>query len=270
MQKIQVVMTCYNRKEHTVQCINTLVQGNPEIKFAFTVVDDKSSDGTVPALKSMPYPIELLYGTGQLFWNGGMHRGIASVMEQSDYPDYVLLVNDDVSFFAHSIEAMVKQSEKKAVVVGTIVNRNGETSYGGVRLAPGFRVTFLIQEPNDTNNCDTFNANCVLIPYEVLKMTGNLDPKYKHAMGDFDYGLHMKKSGIRMEHTPEYAGQCETNSIVGTWQDTSLSRKERLRLKGTAKGLPASDWFHFINKNFGLCKAVYHTITPYIRILIKK
>ena len=49
--RVLAVFTCYNRKEKTKTCIETLVNGNPSCEFSFIAVDDNSTDGTSDMLK---------------------------------------------------------------------------------------------------------------------------------------------------------------------------------------------------------------------------
>ena len=272
MERVQVILTCYNRKQFTIRCIESLQNSNPNTEFHFVVVDDNSTDGTLEALCELPYSVEIIKGTGQLYWNGGMHLGASIVIERQQVYDYVLLVNDDVDFYPGYIDKMILQSkeEHNAVIVGTMVGSDGKTSYGGIVFLSRLRVKCAILEPHDALDCDTFNANCVLIPRDIFKEVGNMDAYYKHAMGDFDYGMMIRRKGFEIHHTPFFVGKCDNNTIGGTWLDTKLSRAERIRLKESAKGLPLRDWFHFVNKNFSFGAAFYHMITPYIRILLQR
>ena len=44
MVNICAIITCYNRKEKTKNCIQSLVMNNVEINFSFVIVDDNSTD----------------------------------------------------------------------------------------------------------------------------------------------------------------------------------------------------------------------------------
>ena len=50
--KFCVLLTCFNRKEKTINCIKSLSQGNKS-QIDFIVVDDGSTDGTADALDNM-------------------------------------------------------------------------------------------------------------------------------------------------------------------------------------------------------------------------
>lgn len=40
---------------------------------------------------------------------------------------------------------------------------------------------------------DTFNANCVLLPFGTFKRQLVIDSHYMHILGEFNYGLEMKR-----------------------------------------------------------------------------
>ena len=271
--KIAVLITCFNRKEMTINCIKSLAETNKDIDFRFVVTDDNSSDGTKEALQALPYKIKLIDGDGNLFWNGGMRKSIAYALSNVDKFDYALLVNDDVAFYPGTINQMVHRIKTSGadVVVGATCDEDGKMTYGGVLKTSKHLAKFKPMEPgNDDMQCDTFNCNAVLLKSEVFKEAGNFDSKYTHAMGDYDYGFRLRKLGYTVVSSTNFVGHCEANAIEGTWLDPKLPRKERLKLKEGPKGLPKKDYYHFVRKNYGLLPAIYHSLTPFIRILIKK
>ena len=52
MKTLTVIFTCFNRKQETITAMKSLVEKNPSIKFKFIIVDDKSTDGTVEAIRT--------------------------------------------------------------------------------------------------------------------------------------------------------------------------------------------------------------------------
>lgn len=272
--KIMAVFTCFNRKDRTRSCIRTLVTGNPGCKFTFVAVDDNSTDGTGEMLESLReegYDIHLIRGRGNLFYSGGMRLGMMYVLENmaaKEY-DYLLMLNDDVAFGENCIEKMTAQSttQNNAVVVGVMCNKQCRMTYSAVKYTRGVRYRKLtISEWNVS--ADTFNANAVLIPYEAFCKAGAIDRHYVHCLGDFDYGLTLKRLGYDIYPSKEYVGICENNPQTGEWTDGSLPKRERIRRKESIKGVPTRQWFYFLKKNFGLFTAVKGCVTPYIRILL--
>ena len=284
---VTVMLTCFNRIKYTVPCVKSLVEGNPNISFRFIITDDNSSDGTKEALEKLPYSMIILSGDGQLFWNGGMSKALDYALQSAEKTDYYMLVNDDVAFKAGAIEKLIerhmnclkvaKETEVEnvkmanPVIVGATADSEGKTSYGGVKLLSKHFAKFGLIEPSkEYRECDTFNGNCVLMPREVFFKAGNVDSVYRHSMSDYDYGMHIRRLGFLIYNSESHVGTCNDNDVTGSWRDTSLSRKERLKKKESPKGLPKKDWYHFIRKNYGLIPAIYHSVTPYLRILLGK
>lgn len=271
---IIVVFTCFNRKEKTKNCIETLVNRNSNCRFTFVVVDDNSTDGTVEQLIQMKneYDIHLIEGNGNLFYSGGMRKGMEYIKTKMtrEY-DFILMINDDVDFLDKTIEQIVKQSREQndAVIVGAMKDETDRFSYGAVKYTKGFHYKKLDVEDWKIE-ADTFNANCVLIPKKAFKNTEIMDKIYIHSLGDFDYGLSLKRNGYIIHPSRIYVGICNNNPAKGTWTDSSLSRKERVKKKEHIKGAPTKQWFYFLKKNFGVFTASKGIVTPYIRIIIGK
>lgn len=272
--KVTVIFTCFNRKGQSVRCVERLYSGNPEVQCNFIVVDDGSTDGTQTALTSLSVPMIVISGTGQLYWAGGMRKGIEAYLAQPEPSDYCLLVNDDVLFYDQILLSMIHMSQKKAnaVIVGATCDKDGNLTYGGMKLIIPRKKDIYRQVVPQKGGilCDTFNCNCVLLPDFVLRTVGNFDSAYTHGLADLDYGLTLKARHIPMYSSEKYIGECEKNSQLGTWQDTSLSRWERFKKKEMPKGAPFREWFHFMKKHFGLLAAIRYSATPYLKIILRK
>ncbi|XRG77809.1 glycosyltransferase family 2 protein [Rossellomorea sp. GAMAL-10_SWC] len=272
MTKVLVILTCFNRREKTTKCINSLVNGNRKLEFSFVVVDDNSNDGTVEALNELRPNITILSGDGNLYWAGGMRKGIEYCHNNKYESDYVLFVNDDVDFYEGSIDKLINQENNLgSVVVGATSDEYGKLTYGALKLNEGkVKGQYYPVQPAFKGNCDTFNMNCVLMPKRIFDRMGNFDKVYQHALADLDYGLKISRSGYYIEVSEDFVGICHTNSIKGTWKDTSLKRLDRLKKKESIKGPPFKPWFYYLNKNFGLIFAIKYSLSPYIRILMGK
>lgn len=270
MTKILGLMTCFNRKDKTVNAIAKLISENPLIQFSFIVADDNSGDGTREALQTIPN-VKVLSGTGNLFYSGGMRLAMEKALNQHEDYDYCLLFNDDVDFYEGAIDSLI-QKEKNVIWVGPTCDDEGHLSYGGVIKTSTWRPKFQIvkAETNEGTVCDTFNANCVLIPWGIFLVLGNMDSKYSHSLGDFDYGFFARKKGVIVKVSNQFVGVCIDNPTKGSWRDTSLSRKKRLQLKESPKGLPKKEWFYYLNKNYSLFTAIIYSIIPYVKIGLRK
>ena len=279
MNKIAVLLTCHNRKDHTTACIRSLADTEEMKKtLHFVVVDAGSTDGTKEALQELAaegMQIRHIHAPDDLFWNGGMRIAMryAARSKYMQECTHVLLVNDDVHFFPGAVDMLLARQEKynTDAVVGATKDGTGQQSYGGVRLKSKYLARYeLIPPGEEPEQCDTFNCNALLLTKECFLSTGNLDGAYVHSMGDYDYGMRLKRGGRYVINTADYTGECDDNDIKGSWRDAALPRSERLKKKEGPKGLPAKDWYHYVKKNYGPAAALWHSITPYVRILLKK
>ena len=108
----------------------------------------------------MNYDIKLEIGDGNLYWSGGMYKGINAYFNEEQRSNYILLVNDDVKFFDNVIERLINLSidNNDSVVVGATCDNSMEFTYGAMKLISN-RKTDLYYHVKPNNKgiiCDTF------------------------------------------------------------------------------------------------------------------
>lgn len=264
--RIHAVLTCFNRRETTELCLTTLRdQRLPEGTFIHLyIVDDGSTDGTFEMLRDRFPKAELMRGSGSLFWCGGM-RVAWHAAAQND-PDYFLLLNDDTPLDPNALTVLLETAgapDNRRIAVGAVRDpATGQISYGGVKTGCGN-----FPPAGQTQSCNTFNANAVLIPRAVFREMGVFCEAYTHAMGDFDYGFQARRLGIEIIQTPCFVGSCTRNPMEGSWRDRSLTRIERLKILRSPKGLPLREWIVYNRRNYGWRWPLY-SLSPYIRVLL--
>ena len=272
--KVVCVLTCFNRKAVTLACLGALEAAGryAQVELETIVVDDASTDGTAAAIRTQFPSIEVIDGSGTLFWNGGMYVGFGAALQRPT--DYYLWLNDDTELFPNALRSLLRQSEQlrqeagtPVIIVGTTAERSsGRITYGGrARRSRWRRFKFeLVWDKRQPVPCEAIEGNCVLIPREVAEIIGNFDPTYEHAMGDTDYGLRALSAGFRLFVAAGTVAYCSENSSVGTYHDDSLSLRKRWQLLHSRKGLPVRSWLHFTRRHGGLLWPLYFS-WPYIR-----
>ena len=260
---IAILITCFNRKEQTLSCLQRLrAQTLPEnTLYEVILVDDGSTDGTSDAISEKYPDVMIVRSGGNLYWNQGMRLAWKTAMDNCSY-DYYLLLNDDTDLYDDAIKRLLEteaqarnKSGKSAVAIGSIADSvDGHQTYGGVVRSKnyfGFRFSQL--EPGDeTKICDTFNANCVLISNEIVSEVGILSDRFTHGLGDYDYGLRAGECGFQCLIAPGYIGSCERNQEANTWRDPQLSFNKRKQLMYSAKGTPPDEWLYFVKRHAGM------------------
>jgi GT2 family glycosyltransferase len=274
---IIAVLTCFNRKESTLECLRLLKESCniAQVTISAIVVDDGSTDGTSEALLNEFDWVTVDYGDGSLFWNRGMHKGI-NIAERKPY-DFLLWINDDTHLLPDAVARLISTYNSKSagmssecVVVGATADRvTKKITYSGqVSISKLRRFTYKkISSESQAIECETMNGNLVLIPRKVCEKVGNLDPVFEHAMGDIDYGLRVRKSDFKIFVAPGYLGYCSNNSTKGTYKDSSIPFLLRWKKMTSKKGLPILSWYQLTRKHGGLIWPLYF-IWPYVMFWI--
>jgi GT2 family glycosyltransferase len=280
---IAVLLTCYNRREKTLQCLQALhlQYVDPKIELKLYLVDDASTDGTAEAVGQLYPLVRVITGTGSLFWNGGMR--LAFSIAQVDNPDYYFWINDDTVLYPHALQTLldvslklISRGQDKAVVVGSTLDPETDSpSYGGVSQTHWWHPLKFhhIYPKTEAYRCDTFHGNCVLIPRSVAALVGNLNPAYTHNLGDFDYGLRTRQKGGDVWLAPCYLGTCLANPPRSRMVKTDFSQV-KLNPSDRPKGLALEDvtlhsfseWKAFCRQNGGFLWFFYWLL-PYRRLL---
>lgn len=272
---VAALMTCHNRKDKTIKCLDSLFgESAPGLQLTVYLVDDGSSDGTFESVAQKFPQIRLMRGNGGLFWNRGMHRAFAEALV--DGHDYYVWLNDDVELFQNALLRLIqcykqlKQEAGESIVVGSMCARDDldKVTYGGMRRESSFKPTKLIMarpDPHKPVEVETMNGNFVLIPSAVASVIGNLDPLYEHAMGDTDYGFRARQQGFRVFVAPGYMGICDRNAKEETFEDASLTLRERWRKIIDRRGLPPRSWLHYTRRHAGPLWPIYF-LWPYVRV----
>ena len=253
---------------------------------------EKAYTDDIPHRKSVGN-LKIIEGDGNLYWAGGMRKGMEILLKLDERTgttqeiqqgedrkiqrivsyDYLMMINDDVEFYPGAIQKMIRRSQDKGnmPVTGATKSSEGSTSYGGVlydmKRAKPRQIDI---RDADRTPVDAMNCNAFLLPWEIFRKAGSFDRTYVHSLADYDYGFTLKRMGYKVWLTDSYVGECDDNPVINTWRDTKLPRMVRLKKKESVKGLPREQWYYYLKKNFGIRQAVWHSITPYIRILIGK
>lgn len=269
-KNIAVLLTCFNRKNKTLDCLHNFYSLDlPDLIGGIEVflVDDGSTDGTSDAVKTTFPKVQIIEGTGNLFWNQGMRLAWKRAKETMDF-DFYLWLNDDVVLKTFALKELLdcyqegkKASGVPALITGAFQNTKKDLtfSYGG-RTEEGEVI------PNgELQDCKYINGNAVLITKAIFNELGSLAPEYTHAMGDFDYGLRALNAGFKNYTTKRYIGYCKVNDEPH-WSNPKASLKERLRLFKSPRGLNYNEYIMFRKKFWGN-KWVVYAFKAYLKVL---
>ena len=142
-QKLRVIaaLTSFNRRELTLASLEALQKAAEfaHVEVRAVLVDDASPDGTAQAVRRRFPWVEVVGGSGALFWNRGMHEAFGRAL-QCDV-DYYLWLNDDTLMTQDSLASMLQQSNALVQAHGRAVIIAGATAtVGDQRITYGGRV----------------------------------------------------------------------------------------------------------------------------------
>jgi GT2 family glycosyltransferase len=273
--RIAVVMACHNRRESTLRALEDLYrQQDDHIAIVTHLLDDGSRDGTSDAVRARFPQVRVLQGDGKRFWGGGMYQSMRSA-GTTGY-DFMLWLNDDVTLAPDAVGALIatyarivqETGSALQVIVGSLINPlTGAVHYSGMRRTSRWHPTRLARvmpEPDRPVLCDTMNGNCVLVPSELVRRVGFIDPAYVQQLGDIDYGYRVRRAGAGLWVAPQSVGSCAYAHRPKAWRMPGLTLKERWRELDTPHGWPLASWIRFMWR-YGGVPAVVAMLLSYAR-----
>lgn len=266
---IAVLLTVFNRKEKTLACLRRLYAQLPIIGYEVDVylTDDGCTDGTPEAVAAEFPDVCIIAGGGDLFWNRGMHAAWERAAQTQRY-DFYLWLNDDTYIYDDCLPKLMNtavSTNEDSIVVGTTcaVGHTEKITYGGRRRGH----KGVIVPTDEIQKCEYFNGNIVLIPRLVYEKLGTNDPIFRHALGDFDYGLRATEQGIGIVVAPGLLGECDEHETLSTWCDPHKSFAKRWRAFKTPLGQNPEEFFIYERRHNGMAMACFHYATNHLRVL---
>jgi GT2 family glycosyltransferase len=268
MKSIATLITCHNRKDKTLACLEALFQNTLPEDYLLDVflVDDGSTDDTAQAVKAHYPQVNIIVGDGNLYWTRGMHKAWQTSAQTKVY-DYYLWLNDDTYVFKNALTALLSaadSTENKAIIVAACCSEtNDELTYSGFLANRD-----LIIPTDKLEQAHTFHGNCVLIPKFVYQQVGTIDPLFHHALGDMDYGHRAAKKCIKSFIAPGFLAYCEAHDSLLQWCLPSVPLGKRI--KSLYSPLGNSQPYYYLRyalRHLGLMIAIKHLTSMHIRLL---
>ncbi len=267
--QIAVLLTCFNRKEKTAACLKSLFsqQGlNDKFNFHYFLVDDGSSDGTGEYVRTHHPTVNIIHGDGNLYWNGGMYVAWTSATKTGDY-DFYLWLNDDISLFENAILILLTtytSIEVDSIVCGATCSAVTKKYTYGAKDIKGNDIL-----PNGTiQEAEIMNGNCVLISRKTFQIVGYNDNLFRHAIGDYDYGLRARKKGIKIITPAEYIATCEQHEKLPIWCRPEVPFFKRVKSLYSPLGYSHPYYFFIYEKrHYGIFTATKHLFSMHLRVM---
>lgn len=259
MKQIAVLITCFNRKAKTLQCIAD-IRASKLTSLAqvdIFIVDGGSNDGTMEAVRESFPEVHIRQENG-LYWAGGMRAAWKMASGTGTNYDFFWLVNDDTRIYADTLQRLMdadvyarRQYNKGGIYVGsTKAIGTDHFTYGGRKLLRwGHQKSEVILPDADYHFCELGNANIMLVSRDVYDGIGRFSEVYTHGIADYDYTLRAVRVGFACLVVPGYCGEC-IDDHGNNWAPASSSLKDRIRFLKSPKGLAYHEYLHYIREFF--------------------
>ena len=234
MLKVEVVTPVHDRREETLQCLQSLERADKTgIELHIIVVDDGSTDGTADAIRNEFPDVEIVTGNGSLWYTAGTNRGLSAALKHD--PDYILAVNNDQIFDEKCIVNMVECAERHPrSVIGSLL-LNWDEPHRIFQVSPrfelwsgGFRHWYkqtVWTVPEKPWAVELIVGNCVLYPAAAVREVGLMDENRLVQYGDAEYTPRMRRRGWQLLIEPRARVFCKPNDLVSGFRQLSASAK---------------------------------------------
>jgi GT2 family glycosyltransferase len=160
------------------------------------IVDDGSFDGTYEKVTKNYPSVQIIQGTGQLFWTGSMALGMSHALKQE--ADYIFWLNHDCRPASGAADELKKALElTKAGCAGAYCHIAGYPEYG---VNPGLLCNRGVGNvaKDQILEVDAVNGNFVAFRVEVVRDVGLPDFELFPHYGDSPYTYKINKRGFKV------------------------------------------------------------------------
>ena len=244
MNRIAVLMTCFNRREKTLRCLSALQEGwektGSGLSVSVFLTDDGCTDSTADAIREhgFHFPIHILQGTGNLYWNGGMINSWKAAIAEGNFDGYLWL-NDDTYALPEFWEDIVAADDfcqetygKHGIYVGSTKDSDtGAFTYGGFNYVNQISLLdqFVVPDGKSFQPCQAAHGNITYVSREVVGKMGVFCEKYWHGGSDHDYTYLAHKAGFPILVLPRYSAICQNDHHGKEGSKSPYTQKKRFQ-----------------------------------------
>jgi len=196
-----IVTPVHNRRSVTTEFARTLSrQSLPQV--VLVLVDDGSTDGTAEAVKEILPSTVVLRGNGNLWWAGGLQKGLNWLAAQT-LPDHAMVafMNDDVSFENNFLDRATK--ELKELATGCFLTVSGVFYPSGHRSNEavvcdwaGYRYRDYGKHPE---KIDCTTTRSLFMRWGDLRRVGGFhSTTLPHYLSDYEFTIRAHRRGIKL------------------------------------------------------------------------
>jgi GT2 family glycosyltransferase len=200
-EPIYIVLPVHNRRDHTERFIQALKEQSDQV-FHLVVVDDGSTDGTNDMVRTAMPEATVLRSDGNLWWAGGLQRGVDWLLRQPVTGDgLVLLVNDDTmfetDFLGNARDAL--ENTARTMLHAQLCDEHGCV----VGVSVDWR-RLIFRDVMDPGHIDCVSTRGLFLRLRDFRELGGFHPRLlPHYLSDYEFTLRARRSGYRFISDPQ-------------------------------------------------------------------
>jgi GT2 family glycosyltransferase len=203
---VTCIVVNWNGWRDTVACIESLLQSDYS-NLSILVVDNGSSDGSVPQLRAAFPWLEILNAGANLGFAAGNNVGIEIALKRDAI--YVWLLNNDTIVDPHTLTTLVSAaaSDPSLGEIGSVLRYAHEPTrvqaWGGGKINLWTGMSRHYHGPVEADKLGFLTAASVLVPAAVFRRVGLLDDGYFMYWEDADLSFRIRAAGWKLGVAPD-------------------------------------------------------------------
>lgn len=207
MNEIFIILLNYNNYRDTIECVNSIIENEKQIKYKIVVVDNSSTNDSVKKLQQIEN-IHLIVSNENNGFANGNNIGIKYALEQG--AEYILLLNNDTIITQNAISKMYKKIEEHqeiGIMGARIMYYDEPNKINCIGGKIDWTKAIAVIENKDENYeekqedfkyTEFMTGCCMLIKKEVIERAGYLPEEYFMYYEDVDYCVQVLDSGFKL------------------------------------------------------------------------
>lgn len=207
--KVTIIVVNWNKRADVINLLDslrTIVYRN----YSIVVVDNASTDDSVPAIKAHPLEVTLLQNAENVGGTGGFNAGMRYALDTLEQ-QYLWLLDNDAEVTPHTLTELVRamEADPRIGAAGScimspedrtlMVEAGGFVHWRSGTWAPNLRYARLNDQDNRKIIDVDYVAACSALVRDItVREVGVMDDRYFLHWDDIEFCLRMKAHGQRV------------------------------------------------------------------------